>query len=359
MNTKERFYDVDLFRFIAAISVVFYHYTFRGYTADDMSILSFPLLGDIAKYGYLGVDLFFMISGFVILLTASNRDFSGFVVSRIARLYPAFWIGVTLTALVTIIIGGDRYNIEFFQYLANLSMISGFFGIEPVDGVYWTLEVEIKFYFLVAVVLLFNQIKNIKYYLFAWLLISMVCAFIEVSYAFEFFLLTKWSSYFIAGAFFYLLRKDGFSKLYVVGIALSYYLSVKHACWRIPDFNDHYQTELSPFVIIGILSVFYILMLLVSIRKTGPLNKRVMLHLGMLTYPLYLIHQNIGFMVFNYFGNDVNKYALLIITITMLLVVSYIISKYYEKWIAIRLKAIMLRTLDSIKPLTVVFTQTK
>lgn len=353
MNIKERFYEIDLFRFIAAIGVVFFHYTFRGYAADEMSILSFPVLGEIFKYGYLGVNLFFIISGFVILLTAQNRNIIEFIVSRITRLYPAFWIGVTLTALVTLIIGGTRYHIELTQYLANLSMISGYFGIKAVDGVYWTLLVELKFYFLIIILLFFNQIKNIKYYLFAWLIISLLSLYINIPSKIEFFLLTKWSSYFIAGAFFYLIRKDGFSLLYLAGIFLSYYISIKHAYWRIHGLNEHYQTEFSPFIVIGIISVFYIIMFLVSIKKTKLLNKKTMLHFGILTYPLYLIHQNIGFMLFNYFGNDNNKYILLLITIFIMILLAYIISKYYEKKIAIKLKTMLLNLFESIKHLTI------
>ena len=67
----KRLYQIDLFRFIAALMVVLFHYTFRGFIANS-SILEFPVLGSLFKYGYLGVDLFFMISGFVIYV---NREF--------------------------------------------------------------------------------------------------------------------------------------------------------------------------------------------------------------------------------------------------------------------------------------------
>ena len=71
MQTR-RVNEIDLLRFVAALAVVFFHYAFRGYAADDRSIMPYPLLAPIAKYGYLGVELFFLISGFVILMTASR-----------------------------------------------------------------------------------------------------------------------------------------------------------------------------------------------------------------------------------------------------------------------------------------------
>lgn len=50
--------DIDLLRFISALFVVFFHYAFRGYAADGMSLLPYPMLAPIAKYGYLGVEMF-------------------------------------------------------------------------------------------------------------------------------------------------------------------------------------------------------------------------------------------------------------------------------------------------------------
>ena len=89
--SKTRVNEIDLLRFFAALAVAFYHYAFRGYAANNLSIMPYPLLEPIAKYGFLGVELFFMISGFVILMTAASGSLKGFIVSRIVRLYPAVW----------------------------------------------------------------------------------------------------------------------------------------------------------------------------------------------------------------------------------------------------------------------------
>jgi hypothetical protein len=68
--------------------VVLYRYLFSG-PAGGLTAVAFPVAGEVARYGYLGVDLFLVISGFVVLMTAWNRSPSGFVVSRAVRLYPA------------------------------------------------------------------------------------------------------------------------------------------------------------------------------------------------------------------------------------------------------------------------------
>jgi len=74
-KSKARLYELDLLRFIAAISVLLYHYTFMGYAensiqGDYTSPIEYPMLAPFSQYTYLGVNLFFMISGFVILLSA-------------------------------------------------------------------------------------------------------------------------------------------------------------------------------------------------------------------------------------------------------------------------------------------------
>jgi peptidoglycan/LPS O-acetylase OafA/YrhL len=70
--------------------------------------MNYPLLAPVAKYGYLGVDLFFMISGSVILVSTANASFKGFFVSRIVRLYPAFWACYRITFLTIFVIGGEN-----------------------------------------------------------------------------------------------------------------------------------------------------------------------------------------------------------------------------------------------------------
>ncbi len=57
MNNR-RLKELDLLRFLAALAVVIFHYAFRGYARGDMSVMPYPLLTEVAKYGYLGVELF-------------------------------------------------------------------------------------------------------------------------------------------------------------------------------------------------------------------------------------------------------------------------------------------------------------
>jgi peptidoglycan/LPS O-acetylase OafA/YrhL len=170
----ERYHEIDLLRFLAALSVVLYHYTFRGFTADNMSPLEFSELAAVFRYGYLGVNLFFIISGFVILLTAMNRSATGFVESRVIRLFPAYWFCASFTFLVTLTLGAPRFSVTVPQYLVNLTMIHEVFGVTSLDGVYWTLLIELKFYFLVWILVLLRQIRRVFHFLAGWLVLSVM-----------------------------------------------------------------------------------------------------------------------------------------------------------------------------------------
>jgi peptidoglycan/LPS O-acetylase OafA/YrhL len=349
MSDKLRFYEIDLFRFVAALSVVLFHYTFRGHAQGEKSILSFPELGTIFKYGYLGVDLFFMISGFVILLTALNRDVAGFTISRITRLYPTFWACVTLTALSTLVIGGERYSVHLGQYIANLTMVGELLGVRYVDGVYWSLLIELKFYFLVCLVLSLRCIEKIKFIAGGWAVATLLLSFVDAPNVVSFVLFPEWASYFIAGIMFCLIRLEGISLYKIIVVTVAYSLSAMYAYWRVPDFEKFLRTDFSEIAVIGIVSLFYLAFFMVSLGKTTLLNRKGMLIIGAVTYPLYLIHQNVGYMVFNKFGESTNKYILLLLTISLMILASYIIHRFVEQKISLPLRKLLNRAVSVFK----------
>src|SRR5512140_106891 len=127
---SERANEIDLLRFLTAVSVVLFHYAFRGYAADELSIMPYPL-APYAQYGYFSVYFFFMLSGFVILMTASKGSLKAFFVSRVVRLCPAFWLCCTLTFVAILLIGQPKYSATFTDFVLNMTMVSGFFYIPP------------------------------------------------------------------------------------------------------------------------------------------------------------------------------------------------------------------------------------
>ncbi len=336
MITK-RVNEIDLLRFVAALSVVLFHYAFRGYAADDRSVMPYPLLAPIAKYGYLGVELFFLISGFVILMTASRGSLKSFAVSRVVRLYPAFWTCCTLTFLITLLLGGDRFSATVGQYLVNLTMLNGFVGVPSIDGVYWSLFIELQFYGLVAALLILGRIHQAERFLTLWLLATAALEAYPVG-PLRFVLLTDYAVYFIAGSVAFLIWDRGMSMLRCGLIGACLLLALHQSLDGLAAFEQHFSTALNPFVVAAIICTFFAAMLLVATRRMGVFNRRRWLTAGALTYPLYLIHQNVGFMIFNKAYPAINHHILFWGTVLLMLTIAYAVHVLVERRYSPKLK---------------------
>lgn len=332
MNNR-RLQELDFLRFLAAIAVVIFHYAFRGYAKGDMSTMPYPWLAEPAKYGYLGVELFFMISGFVILMTASSNNLSVFFISRVVRLCPAFWVCCTLTFLFTLAIGQPRFSADLYQYLINMAFLSEMLNVEPIDGVYWSLFVEIKFYLMISVLLSVKKIDKIEPFLVAWLLVS-ATAEILVLEKLRSLLITDYAAYFIAGATFYLAWVKGFNKTRVLLLLGALALACFTAMVWAESIETKYSTEYNPLIICGLIGLFFILFYLITTNRTPAISRRNWTVLGALTYPLYLLHQMIGFMIFNIAYPAVNAHLLFWGAIILMIAASWFINKKIETPIA-------------------------
>jgi peptidoglycan/LPS O-acetylase OafA/YrhL len=317
--------------------------------ADNMSDLKFGTLGNLFKYGYLGVDLFFIISGFVIAFSIEKSTLFNFIKSRMIRLYPAYWISLIITACTVYYLGGERYSVGLKQFFANFTMLNGFFKIENVDGVYWSLFVEIKFYIIISVILMSSKLKNhMNIILLCWLTLSYLHLLINFQSnnllkALNYLLIFEYSSYFIAGILFYKIYKEGLSLKYILMLIASFLLSVIMAAKHITFLNNYYSVSVSfsVYYITFYIAGFYFIFYLISTHKMNKINKPYFLTLGLLTYPLYLIHQYVGFIIFNLFHNQINKYLLLILVVILMLVLSYLINKFFEIPVSKRMKKIL------------------
>ncbi|MFZ6694025.1 acyltransferase family protein [Undibacterium sp. SXout20W] len=345
METK-RVNELDLLRFFAAMTVVLFHYSFRGYAADAMSVMPYPLLAPFAKYGYLGVELFFIISGFVILMTASNGSLRSFVVSRFVRLYPAFWAACTMTFVVTLAIGGVRYSATIEQYLVNMTMLSGFVDVPPIDGVYWTLFVELRFYALIALLLIIGKIQHAQLIILLWL-IGSIFLNIHPMYGLNILLIVDYSAYFIAGAAYYLIWSAGASFTRVGIIMVCWGFALFQSIGNLRFFEKTYNTNMSDYVVASIVSVFFFVMFLISLKWTGRVARYRWVLAGSLTYPLYLLHENIGFMVFNLAYPVVNSHVLLLSTLFVVLLIAYAVHILIEKRYAGKIKCAVNHVIDT------------
>lgn len=137
--------SIQYLRGIAAIYVVLYH--FRIYLNDNLLIKN---LGDVLfDYGYFGVDLFFMISGFVIVLSTEKKsEKKDFIIKRLFRIYPVYLFILSIYIYLDWdhIINIDLLKSIFFIHL-NYLKPAPFYGYSIITTA-WTLSYEIIFYFL-------------------------------------------------------------------------------------------------------------------------------------------------------------------------------------------------------------------
>jgi peptidoglycan/LPS O-acetylase OafA/YrhL len=325
-----RFYGIDLLRFVAAFVVVLFHYTFRGTAAGGQSLVGFPTLGIAFRYGFLGVHLFFMISGFVIFMTALNRPPRGFVISRLVRLYPAFWFCCTATFVVTLLLGAGRFRVTTPQYLANMTMVPTLLGKPFVDGVYWSLLVEIKFYAMVFVLAVLGQLAYAKLYLTLWLAASVLLPLAGLGRVAASLLLSDYAAFFIAGATIFLIRLEGRSPFKLALLGASFVVAAATAP-IVSEFTSIYHVALSRAVVTAIYAAFFVAVYASAMKDFSHARWSWCLTLGALTYPLYLLHQNIGFMLMNSVAGRVNRFLILAGTIAAMLVASYLVHACVER----------------------------
>ena len=206
-------------RGLSVLFVILYHYTYRYYEiypSENHFIFEF-------YNGKYGVQSFFIISGFVIFMSLKRIDnVKEFIKHRFIRLYPTFWFSVLLTFTIVSLFGLPDREVSFYQMLLNLSMISGQFGIPNVDGVYWTLLYELKFYFLIAIIFSLNYIKYIDNILLMYLLFSLSLVMFGLDETLFYKVLNQififdFMSYFISGIVFYKISiGEDYPKLYII-----------------------------------------------------------------------------------------------------------------------------------------------
>lgn len=324
----QRLAILDYTRFFAALMVVFYHYSFNGIANGKISSLSYhESLIEVTRYGYLGVELFFMISGYVIFFSAQSRSAAQFAVSRAVRLYPAYWFAVILTSSIAMFFGGDLMSVQLSQVAWNMTMLQSFVWVPHVDGVYWTLVYEVTFYFAIVILLLLGLQQYLKQLFLLWPFIIVVATSLELdSYPY----LGEYYCYFSAGALFAMLKKDNSPWIWLA-LFLAWALCLEFSTGMALSLSEHKGVHFSPWVIALVVSSFFIVFLLQNMPDIQQLELPGSKLAGALTYPLYLIHAHLGYMILSLFATEQNKWLLYFVVLSLMLLLSYVIHTLLEE----------------------------
>ncbi|MCC3769790.1 acyltransferase [Streptomyces sp. UNOC14_S4] len=345
-QSAPRLYVLDGLRILAALMVVMFHYVaLRGGWGRDAREI-FPNAHAVAQYGWTGVEVFFLISGFVICMSTWGRTLGDFVVSRASRIYPAYWVAVLVTAAVVTLWPQVRQVQNWDVVLTNLTMLQTGMGVWDVDGVYWTLFIELKFYVLFAIVVA-TGVTYRKCVLFCGIwTVAGITAMSTDNKILEMWAMPLYAPYFVAGIAFYLMYRFKPTGLLWGIVAMSLLLALHHVPRRVADNSTH---TVSTWPASLIIVVAFVLMGLIAVGAFDRIQWRWLSTAGALTYPVYLIHQYIGMTVIYALRDRVPAHVLVPGLVVVMLGAAWLLHRYVERPLGKRLRKALLKGMDEMR----------
>jgi len=330
MTVKKRLPELDCLRGIAATMVMIFHFT-----------LGHPNL-QVLGLGLTGVELFFVISGFVIFLTIERTaSYKSFLLSRFARLYPAYWVCVTLTTACIILWSWlVKVPIHFphlTDYLVNITMFQYYTSVKSIDGVYWTLAVEMLFYFFILLIYLFKLIRKIEFVGFLTVLFCLLFETVVKTSAYPLYVvlgrylpILLYFPLFMAGIVFYKIKFHNTSvyRLLLLALCLITQILLFSSTGKI-QFITQFQYAIA-------MGTIFLVFLLYCFNKLNFIVNGVTSFMGSISYSLYLIHGYISVFILipilthsRYF--HINFWiAVLFIVTPIMLIAATLINKLVE-----------------------------
>ncbi|MCC2277226.1 acyltransferase [Streptomyces sp. ET3-23] len=344
-----RILALDGLRLFAALSVVAYHYVAfgAGWRTDAKEL--FPRAFPVAAYGWLGVQLFFLISGFVICMSCWGKPVRDFFTSRVVRLFPAYWFGVVATTLVIALVPGPEKPRPWWDVLTNLTMLQEALGVQHVDGVYWTLFAELRFYLLFAVMCWWGlTYRRVLIFCGAWMAASALCAGVGDG-PLRMLVMPDNSWYFIAGIAFYLMYRFR-PNILLTGLVLTCFcasLPFAHETWR--NTRTYLGHTVPYWPVVVVIGACFAVMALLATGKLSWITWRWLPVAGALTYPLYLLHQNIGRETIRAMRDFLPPHILVPLVVVGMLAVSWAVHRWVEKPVGRWLRDHLVRAFAQVK----------
>ncbi|MEU4558229.1 acyltransferase [Actinoplanes sp. NPDC023936] len=334
-DTGGRLAAIDGLRLFAAIMVALYHFTAYpsgvraawGVTPEQ----AFPGLHRLGQYGWLGVELFFMISGFVICMSCWGRTPGAFFRSRIVRLFPAYWAAIVITTIVVTLWPVVRERKPWNDILINFSMLQEGLGAPHVDAVYWTLWNEGLFYLLFAFLVARGlTLKRTIIFGYGWLIASAFAESSGIPFV-RTFLQPGYAPFFVAGIALYLIYRFK-SDIVLWGMfGLAFVMAQYRTSEMLRHYNQKHGLEMAQPAGALLVCGFFLVLALVALGYTSRIRWRWLTTAGALTYPFYLLHENIGWTVIYGIRDSAPRLVLLVLVIGIMLAAAFLLHRLVEK----------------------------
>tara|TARA_B100000131_G_scaffold301668_1_gene324075 strand:+ start:260 stop:1351 length:1092 start_codon:yes stop_codon:yes gene_type:complete len=338
MNHKRIKY-FDGLRGLCILSVVLYHAYSRWGNIETFNQSKF--LSDFFSYGFYAVEIFFAISGYFIYQSLlRTKRFSNFGLKRYLRLAPAMYLGslfIFITSFWIIerplgLLYGTPSIVDLLPSLTFvqeglLSRILGF-EILSLDGSFWSIYVEVRFYFIVAFLYYFLKDKklNLLFILFIpWIFISIFDYNFDNNYQIITFLkpifrslVVKHYGWFLMGIFAskYKLKPNLKNLKYLFFVIFLAILST-----GFKDLGNLLASTISAFLFISPIFIRFL---------RSILSLKIFLFFGYISYPLYIIHQNfVTGLAIKIHSSYVNLFGFIypLLPILIAILFSYLITK--------------------------------
>jgi len=314
MNTS-RLKELDGLRGIAAMAVVIYHYIYHYNRLFGHDFY----VSELFSYGFYGVQLFFIISGFVIFWSIGRvSNVKEFVVSRFSRLYPTFWCAVIITFIVTSISNVEPLQLTFTTFLANLTMIHEYFRFQHVDGAYWTLTLEMAFYVWMVAIFKMKYLSKIESIFIPWVIIaaSITLFDIPIYNVLKKLFIIDYVEFFAAGICFFKIMQHSYTRNTLALLLL---------CVISLYIKNSIQTAIG-------LTGFFIMFFAIIKGRLPVFRLNAFTYLGAISYSLYLVHQSIGYVIINYgYQQGIPPYLSIPTALFVSLLLAHSIMTYVEK----------------------------
>lgn len=295
-SRESRFAALDALRGVAVLMVVYDHlFAVAGERYAGQAFAPVPFvrehitgpLGIIQDFGWFGVCLFFLISGFVILHAARRESAGEFIVRRFFRIAPPLAVAVAAVAALDVAGGTGR---PLGHYLLGASLL-GYLTLPQIVvlGVGWTLLIEVIFYGLVALTIPLLRGRWVALGVAGISLVPVLTGLLAREFGDRFFLLAAAIAYLpvlLMGSAIYL----GHQRLCpaVVALVLLGFNAAVFA-WGVA----HIHTSFAPLENSYLLSLVYALsVLLLAMTRPAP---SPLCKVGEISYSLYLLHGTLGF----------------------------------------------------------------
>ncbi|MBI1261048.1 MAG: acyltransferase family protein [Rhizobiales bacterium] len=364
---------LDAIRFLAALGVAYFHLSYMSWGAEVSSIAR--LYANAARYpetvwlawaGVSTVEVFFLISGFVIANSIAGASPFDFLKNRLLRLYPTVWVCVWGSLFALLFIGDESVSDVFGRFMRTILLVP---GGGYIGGAYWTLIVEMAFYTVVLIGLCFRS--HVTLTRIAWGLTLYSACFViyvalfylrEVPYSgfihsldssagWPAALLMRHGCLFAAGIWFWHVAEGRATRLDHAGLALALVLGSAQVFLHglkirtISTISHEWIYSPLIFWVFACIALYVFTQPRWRTAKNGGPISGFLRQVGLMTYPFYLLHNVLGAgMLRVLIEIGVERWTALALVIFWIIGFSWSVSTMFEP----RVRAVLKRVIEGV-----------